>query len=89
MKVFKYLAPVEDRFTLFLPAGARVLHAEGIDDKVAIWALVDPRAGEVGRRFRLVSTGERIEESGPELLYVNTFFPGEGLVMHLFEVTSR
>jgi hypothetical protein len=79
-----------------LPRDARVLavQAQPIADDVfghtsrpRVWALVDPDAPSVWRRFRLLVTGKQIEDGEMAGLdYVGTFQLGNGaFVGHLFE----
>lgn len=82
--IWKYLVEVADRFEIDMPDGARVLCVQVQHDHPQIWAMVDPGAPVITRRFRVVGTGHRIEE--PIGQYVGTFqlYGGE-FVGHLFE----
>ena len=90
MKVYKYPIPTIDCFSLLLPRGAKVLCVQPQGDAVCIWALVDPDAEKLSRKFYIVGTGH---ELGSEVstrdaaeAYVGTFqVHGGTLVFHLFE----
>jgi hypothetical protein len=85
-KVFKYVLPDDDEFTLPFPAGAKLLHLDCQDNEVVLWALVDPDAPTETRRFRLAGTGHPIETACP-LTHIGTvLLMGGKLVFHLFEV---
>lgn len=86
-RVWKYALPWGDEVELALPAGATVLHAEalrGVTSEICLWALVDPEAPTVLRRFRLAGTGHPIEG---DVRHVSTLVQhGGALVFHLFEL---
>ena len=70
-----------------MPHGAQLLHADvqATEGHAQIWALVDPDAKTEKRYFRLVGTGQDIEEC--PIGHVGTFKMFEGVLMyHIFEV---
>lgn len=85
--IWKYMVEVADQFEIEMPEGARVLCVQVQHDHPQIWAMVDPDAPMVTRRFRVVGTGHGIEAPiGP---YVGTFqLYGGSFVGHLFEEGS-
>jgi hypothetical protein len=88
LKVFKYPVHIDDYFSIDLPEGARVLHAEAQDGRPQLWALVDPETNvTVTRRFRFAGTGHPITEPLDKLRHVSTFsMEGGRLIFHIFEV---
>lgn len=89
LTVYKYETPLKDEFSLDLPMGAQILTFQSQRDAPCIWALVDPDAKTLKRRFRLVGTGHPIEQDAGALRFVGTAqFRGGSLVFHLFEVLS-
>jgi len=80
--IWKYSVQLDDRFAVSMPAGAKVLAVQTQFGSPVVWALVNPGAERVERKFRLVGTGHEIELSG--YLYVGTFQTPFGLVFHLF-----
>lgn len=92
--VYKYPIPIEDTFTISMPAGATVLTVQTQQSSQDvwrgeagpnIWVLVDPTALHEPRHFRLAGTGHPIEEKLGR--YVGTFqLSGGQLVFHLFEM---
>ena len=92
-EVWKY--DVEpDEFELMMPRGAKVLSVGVQQNRVQMWALVDPDEPMVQHRFRLAGTGHQIKDPD-ELRFVGTFqMHGGALVFHLFQrappaMTSR
>jgi len=69
------------------PVGTVFLHFGLQDDVPTLWVLLDPdEKRQEYRRFRLVGTGNPIDEDG-ELVHIGTVVGHEGqFVWHLFEV---
>lgn len=86
--VWKFPFRVDDSFEVSMPAGAEVLHVEAQFETPCLWALVDPTAAKVLRRFRLAGTGHPISiPPRREFKHVGTFMLGGGsLVFHLFDL---
>lgn len=83
--VHKHHIPLQDEFTLLLPAGARALSFQAQADRAVLWVLVDADAPLESRRFRLVGTRHPIGERDLEHVGSVQLLEG-GLVFHLFEV---
>jgi hypothetical protein len=87
LTVHKYELPFHDEFSTPLPMGAKILTFQAQRETPCIWALVDPAAPEIKRRFRLAGTGHPIGHEENGLRYIGTAqFRGGSLVFHLFEV---
>ena len=83
--VHKYAIDIDDEVAVDMPSGAQILHVGDQYGRLCIWALVDPEAREVPRRFRIAGTGHRIADPvGPHVGSV--LFSGGALVLHLFEL---
>ena len=83
-RIFKYELEVKSEFTLELPRGAKILHAEVQKGKPCIWAKVNPKAQPEKRRFTFTATGDDFAFGGR---YVGTFLlQGGSFVVHLFEL---
>jgi len=82
--VWKFEFAVQDEIAIDMPAGAIALTVALQFGSPCLWALVDPAAPLVRRRFRLAGTGH---PPGPEVgNYVGSFqLSGGHLVFHLFE----
>jgi hypothetical protein len=82
MKVYKYPAPEgAESWSVEMPMGAQVVHAGFQGTRLCLWALVDPEAPAVPRRFLIVGTGQEITDH--HLAHVATWFEGP-FVWHLF-----
>jgi hypothetical protein len=86
--IWKYVLD-GDSPVLEMPNGAQVVSFALQHDTPCLWAIVDPDAPRVGRRFRVVGTGWRFE--WPMLLsvtYRGMVQAPNGLVWHLLEYGS-
>lgn len=84
-RIHKYELQKKPDFTLELPRGARILHAEVQKGKPCIWARVKPSAPLEQRRFTFTVTGEDFETGR----YIGTFLlQGGSFVAHLFELPA-
>lgn len=72
-------------FEFKMPSGAQVLHAEQQDNKICIWALVEPSVESVvRRRFHIYGTGHPV--LSVPLTHISTFLTDSGVfVFHVFE----
>lgn len=88
--VWKFPIPIQDEFTIEMPAGSQLLHFRTQHDRPALWALVNPDKILVAHQFRLAGTGHQIDIPPDEALsYVGTCFLDKGaLVFHLFEIVD-
>ena len=85
--IHKYSIPIEDKFTLQLPKGARPLCAQTQRDAPCLWALVDPTQPLEPYQFRLVGTGHPIqpeEVEGTFEYYGTIQMHGGNSIFHLF-----
>lgn len=83
--VYKYPFDVADAFVIQMPVGAQVLKVEQQNGTPTLWALVNPRAVEVTRRFRIVGTGHPFDAD--RLTFIATW-QQPPFVWHLFEATA-
>jgi hypothetical protein len=89
LQVWKFPIEYNDEIEVKMPAGARLLHVAEQYDAPCIWALVDPSADRVTRRFRLAGTGHPINIPMNKLVHVGTLLiRGGQLVFHLFEIVG-
>lgn len=86
--VWKFPIPVEDEFSVDMPAGSQLLHFRTQYETPTLWALVNPHEQhQVSRRFRLAGTGHPINVDLERLNYIGTCVLMNGaLVFHLFEI---
>lgn len=81
--IYKYVLDVEDEQQLPMPKGATILHVASVSDQVTLWALVDPDAPVVNRKFVIHGTGHDVTEPDQ---YVGTAITMNGrLVWHVFD----
>lgn len=88
-RVYKYEIMPGDDIEIEMPRGAEPLSVQTQQGVPMLWALVDPHAPLVTRRFRLTGTGHDI---GTDIAarvafrFVGTFqLIASGLVFHLFD----
>ena len=85
-RVYKYPVPTTAaKFTLQLPLDADIIRIDWQNDKLCLWAVCDPDAQLVTRKFRLYGTGQDIDK---DCLYIDTYYHGP-LVLHIFEDYSQ
>ena len=91
LRIYKYTIPVEDYFSLNLPAGAKILTVQAQRDEPQIWALVDPKQQSmVSLNFRIAGTGHDIVETKDDLEYIGTFqLAGGSFIGHLFRIIGK
>lgn len=84
--IFKY--DISENTGVLMPEGAQVLTVQMQRTSACVWAVVDPNAPMVLRRFVLYGTGHPLpDEPGT---YVGTFqVAGGSLVWHLFDETPK
>ncbi|MCK4780061.1 MAG: hypothetical protein KAT57_07735 [Candidatus Lokiarchaeota archaeon] len=84
-KIWKYPINTQDvNFVLEIPEGAKPLYFEVQRGIPTLWVLVSPEHKFEKRYFRIVGTGDTIEEEN--LSYIGTIQLADGdLIFHLFE----
>lgn len=87
--IYKYSVPITDEFELALPLGAHILAFQNQDNEPVIWALVNSENEMVKRKFAIRGTGNPIESSTADDVYIGTIQTQMGLVWHLFEVEKK
>ena len=84
-RIFKYRLELVPDQTITMVAGAHILTLQVQGKDACMWALCPAIAERTEqRRFRIVATGEPIEEFRGS--YIGTFQPTPILVFHVFEV---
>lgn len=70
-----------------MPKGARILKVGAQNGNLVFWALVDPAAEKVARKFFLIGTGHEMHNVIDSETYLGSAVLGGGeLVLHLFEI---
>ena len=87
-KIWKYPINTQDvNFVLEIPKGAKPLYFESQRGVPTLWILVNPNNKFEKRYFRIVGTGDTIEEDN--LTYIGTTQLADGdLIFHLFECSK-
>ena len=89
--IYKYRAPIAEKFVTNLPKGARLIRVEDVDGEFFIWAMVDINEQErTWRWFECYKTGQPIETDQQNLLSVGRFrmFIMQELMLYVFENTD-
>lgn len=81
--IWKY--PIGESFTLSMPTGARVVHAERQGQTLCLWAEVETTAAPAERTFEVVGTGHPIPAGA---VHVHTW-QDPPYVWHLYEVLAE
>ena len=84
LTIWKFSAPITDRFQLVMPIGAKLLSVQLQNGDPQIWALVDPHADVERRTFAWVGTGLPVPVKAERAIFVGTVQLPSGLVFHLF-----
>jgi hypothetical protein len=86
-KIFKYSLAFASGETLQveLPAGSLVCRAKFSNSgTICIWAIVDPKAEKVSRYFRVLKTGDAVDD---DLNFINSVDnPKDNSTCHVFEL---
>lgn len=86
-KIYKYPFVIDDRVSLEMPEGAKVLSVQYQHSTPCIWAMVDTLRPSKVRRFRVFGTGHDLPRAG--LAFIGTIQDEPvGLVWHVFEDTG-
>jgi hypothetical protein len=85
-RIFKYKIPVTDEVSLSLPKGATLLSVKEQDDRIVLYAEVNPDEAEmVQYDFRIVGTGHRYEFYRRFYKFLDTVEMYDGkLMFHVF-----
>lgn len=82
--IWKFPVPMQDLFSLEMPANARILCIQIQHGSPQLWAAVTNNGNMETRTFRLAGTGHEIPIG---LIYIGTFQLNEvTFVGHLFEI---
>jgi hypothetical protein len=88
-KIFKYQAPVKEKFEMSLPAGAEIIRVDDVDGMFFLWAIVDPdeQTRQV-RHFEAYKTGAPFVTDPSRLKYLGFWkiYVQMELCLYVFEV---
>lgn len=79
---------MKEEVTIDMPFGAKIIKGENQDGFVCIWAIVNDKAPNTKRHFRLYKTGQEIKELPENLHFIDRadIHVGMDLGMHIFEL---
>ena len=83
MTVWKFVI-TDPETPVLMPEGAEVLHVATQKGEVCVWALVEPSAPKVERRFVVVGTGHPVPPHRGRFLGT-VLLAGGSLVFHIWE----
>ena len=85
--IWKFPVALEDRFSVSIPKGARILTLQLQRGRPQMWVLVNPEVSPEQRTFRIVGTGHRYSANVlGSWRYLGTFQMQDGaFVWHVFE----
>lgn len=88
MTIWKFELKITDYQTVMIPFGASALSVQAQNDKICLWAIVDPKAKLSPYRFRIVGTGNNADDLGVDKTsFLGTVQTHNGaLVWHVFSV---
>jgi len=87
MRIWKWMLDIQDRQTMMMPRGAKLLGIQIQNATPCLWALCEPLAPKEPRCIAIYGTGHLIVENPGE--YIGTFqVSGGAFVFHAFEVKN-
>lgn len=90
--IWKYELPIANEQTVVMPSGARCLSAQLQLGVLCVWAVVEPTAPTVERRFLMSNTGAPLPDiiAIGQARYLDTVQLESGRrVIHVFEVPEE
>jgi hypothetical protein len=85
--IYKYTLPVQEKYAIELPKGAKVIRVEDVAGQFFLWAIVDPEAETEKRYLEFYKTGQPIETPLVDLVLLGTckIFIMQELCLYVFE----
>lgn len=86
--IFKYSLPVQEKYTIELPVGAKIVRVEDVDGLFFLWAIVDTTEDypKEQRHLEFYKTGQPIEnDAGLVYLGLCKLFIMQELGLYVFE----
>lgn len=85
--IWKFELQINDMQELTMPDGAEILSVANQNDKLCLWAMVNPSNENRRRYIEIIGTGRHIVEGmGIDREFIGTVFIGP-FVWHVFERT--
>lgn len=87
MKIYKYILEPKELNILELPKNAQILSAEYQTPNICIWAMVDPAATTLEKRYIETYPTGYADIDNKKRRFINTVvMAAEGMVWHIFEL---
>ena len=88
--IYKYPLPVQEKYSIELPKGAKILRVEDVAGLFFLWAIVDTEAELESRNLEFYKTGQPIEADLEYLVFLGTckLFIMQELCLYVFENTK-
>lgn len=86
-QIWKFVMSPDDRQVIEMPIGAVLLSAHVQEDRLCIWAEVNPTGKAYPRTIEMFATGQPIGEAARKFLGTILFAEGQ-FVFHVFERLS-
>jgi hypothetical protein len=83
--IWKFGLELTEVQTIYMPEGADILSVQNQNGSLCIWALLSPTAPKVGRHFKVIGTGHKIETLADHK-WIATVIQDQ-FVWHIFEIT--
>ncbi len=84
--IYKYPIPVQEKYDIELPQGARIIRVEDVDGLFFLWAIVDPESPKEVRHLEFYKTGQPIvNDKGLSYLGLCKLFIMQELGLYVFE----
>lgn len=88
-KIFKYALPVQEKYIIELPIGAKIIRAEDVDGLFFLWAIVNADESiELEKRYlEFYKTGQEIKTPIENLVMIGAckLFIMQELCLYVFE----
>jgi hypothetical protein len=85
--IYKYPLPVQEKLTIELPAGAKIIRVDDVDGLFWLWAIVDNEAPLEPRHIECYKTGQPMPDDEHLLIYLGCckLFIMQELCLYMFE----
>lgn len=89
--IYKYPLPVQEKFTIELPFGARILRVDDVAGLFWLWAIVESDSSLEARNIECYKTGQEMPADANELVYLGCckLFIMQELCLYMFERRPR
>lgn len=84
--VWKFEIPMDDYVEINMPINSKILHVTEQRGIPTMWALVNPRAEKIKRKFRIAGTGHQIKTEDTANFIGTIMLDGGSLMFHIFEI---